>query len=129
MVGGGSEVDEAFESASHSFCELDDTVYGLDGCGGHARVEVGQDSVPMLANGPRQRTERAKATACCPTAPPGKFNLGNLAIRAGVDSLERLTQTHRAAKFSVLTREIFTLLLTLLAQVSRRCRASSTSHL
>ena len=31
VVGGGSEVDEVLESPSHSFCELDDIVYGLDG--------------------------------------------------------------------------------------------------
>src|SRR6516165_12073517 len=117
MVGGGSEVDEVFESASHSFCELDDTVYGLDGCGSHARVEVGQDSVPMLANGPGQRTERAEATACCPTAPPGKFSLGNLALRAGVNSLQSLPQTHRSTKFGVLTTETFTLFLAFLSQV------------
>src|SRR6516162_4678298 len=52
-----------------------------------------------------------------PATPPVKFTFGNVALRAGVDSLERLTQTHRAAKFAVLTGEIFTLLLPLLAQV------------
>jgi hypothetical protein len=62
VVGGGSEVDEVLESPSHSFCELDDAVYGLDGCGGHASVEVGQDSIPMLANGLGQRTERVEAS-------------------------------------------------------------------
>ena len=30
MVSGGSEVKQVFESASHSFCQLDYPVYGLD---------------------------------------------------------------------------------------------------
>ena len=51
MVGGGSEVDEAFESPSHSLRKLDCAVYGLNGCGSHASVKVGQDAIPMLANG------------------------------------------------------------------------------
>jgi hypothetical protein len=34
MVGNGSEIDEVFESPSHSFCELDDPVDGPDGSGG-----------------------------------------------------------------------------------------------
>src|SRR6516225_1021339 len=117
VVGGGSEVDEVLESPSHSFCELDDTVNGLDGCGGHASVEVGQDSIPMLANGLGQSTERAEATACCPATPPLKFNFGNSALRGGVNSLKRLTTAHRTAEFGVLTTEAFTLRLTLLTQV------------
>src|ERR1700745_3418915 len=80
-------------------------------------VEVGQDSIPMLTNGLGQSTERVEATACCPTTPPVKFSFGNVALGAGVNSLQRLPQTHRSAKFGVLTREIFTLLLTLPAQV------------
>jgi len=117
VVGGGSEVDEVLESPSHSFCELDDTVNGLDGCGGHASVEVGEDSIPMLANGLGQSTERVEATACCPATPPLKFGFGNLALRAGINGLERLTKTHRSAKFGVLTTEIFTLHLTFLTEV------------
>src|SRR6516165_2798646 len=111
VVGGGSEVDEVLESPSHSFCELDDTVNGLDGCGGHASVEVGEDSIPMLANGLGQSTERVEATACCPATPPLKFSFSNLALRAGVNRLETLTKTHRSTKFGVLTTEIFPLFL------------------
>src|SRR6516164_11407101 len=71
----------------------------------------------MLPNGLGQLAEGAEATARCPAAPPVKFSFGNLALRAGINSLERLTQTHCSAKFGVLATEIFTLLLTLLAQV------------
>ena len=85
LVGGGSEVDEVFKSASHSFCELDDTVYGLNGCGGHVSVEVGQDSIPMLANGLGQSAKGVETTTRRPTTPPPKFSLGNVAFGAGVD--------------------------------------------
>src|SRR6266436_4531670 len=68
----------------------------------------------MLPNGLGQLAEGAEATAGCPATPPLKFSFGNLALRAGVNSLERLTQTHCAAEFGVLATEIFTLLLTLL---------------
>jgi hypothetical protein len=56
----------------------------------------------MLPNGLGQLAEGAEATARCPATPPLKFSFGNLALRAGVNSLERLTQTHRAAEFGVL---------------------------
>src|SRR5215831_14161955 len=71
----------------------------------------------MLPNRLGQFAEGAKAAARCPATPPVKFSFGNLALRVGVNSLERLTQTHGSAKFGVLATEIFTLLLTLLAQV------------
>jgi hypothetical protein len=71
----------------------------------------------MLVNGLGQIAEGAEATARCPATPPVKFSFGNLAVRAGVNSLESLTKTHRAAKFGVLATEIFTLLLTLLTEV------------
>src|SRR5215510_3351120 len=71
----------------------------------------------MLPNGLGQFAKGAKATARCPATPPVKFSFGNLALRVGVNSLERLTQTHCSAKFGVLATEIFTLLLTLLTQV------------
>ncbi len=45
MIGCGSEVDEVSKSPSHSFCELDDTVDGLDGSGGQLGIEVGEDSI------------------------------------------------------------------------------------
>ena len=41
VVSGGSEVDEVFKSPSHSFCQLDYTVDGLDRRGGQLSVEVG----------------------------------------------------------------------------------------
>src|ERR1700752_2058732 len=71
----------------------------------------------MLANGLGQIAERAQATARGPATPPVKFSLGNLAVRACVNGLESLTKTHRAAKFRILTTEIFTLLLTILIEV------------
>src|SRR2546430_2433427 len=71
----------------------------------------------MLTNGLWPGAEGNLATVRCPATPPLKFGFGNLALRAGVNSLESLTQTHRAAKFGILTREIFTLLLTLRTQV------------
>src|SRR5215813_5765913 len=71
----------------------------------------------MLPNGLGQFAEGAKATARCPATPPLKFSFGNLALRASVNSLERLAQTHCSAKFGVLATEIFTLLLTLLTRV------------
>src|SRR6266850_1113115 len=73
--------------------------------------------MPMLANGLGQIAEGAEATARGPATPPVKFSFGNLAVRACVNGLESLTQTHRAAKLRVLTTEIFTLLLTILIEV------------
>ena len=69
----------------------------------------------MLANGLGQITERAEAIARGPATPPVEFSFGKLAV--GVNGLGSLTQTHRSTKFGVLTREIFTLLLTLFTQV------------
>src|SRR6266403_1933010 len=71
----------------------------------------------MLTNGPGQITEGTEPTPRCPATPPVKFSFGDLPVRACVNGLESLTKTNRAAKFSVLTTEIFTLLLTLLIQV------------
>src|SRR5258705_7093323 len=41
----------------------------------------------MLPNGLGQLAEGAEATARCPATPPLKFSFGNLALRAGVNSL------------------------------------------
>src|SRR5271166_3202878 len=71
----------------------------------------------MLANGLGQMAKGAEATARRPATPPVKFSFGKLALRVCVDGLESLTKTHRAAKFGVLTTEIFTLLLTLFSEV------------
>src|ERR1700694_820971 len=71
----------------------------------------------MLANGLSQIAEGSEPAAGCPATPPVKFSLGELAVRAGVNGLKSLTQTHRATKFGVLAREIFSLLLTLLTEV------------
>jgi hypothetical protein len=71
----------------------------------------------MLPNGLGQIAEGAEATARCPATPPVKLSFGNLAVGAGVNGLESLTKTHRAAKFRVLTTEIFTFLLTILIEV------------
>src|ERR1700737_3312223 len=71
----------------------------------------------MLANGLSQIAEGSEPAARCPATPPVKFSLGELAGRAGVNGLKSLTQTHRATKFGVLAREIFSLLLTLLTEV------------
>jgi hypothetical protein len=46
MVGCGSKVDEVSKSPSHSFCELDGPIDGLDGSGGQLCIEVGQDPIP-----------------------------------------------------------------------------------
>src|SRR5208282_3312095 len=61
--------------------------------------------------------EGTEATARRPTTPPLEFSFGKLAVGACVNSLESLTKTHRTAKFSVLTAEISTLLLTLLTEI------------
>src|SRR5271156_5593254 len=71
----------------------------------------------MLANGLGQIAEGAETAARCPATPPGKLRFGSLAVRAGVNSLESLPKTHRAAKPCVLATEIFTLLLTLFTEV------------
>ena len=71
----------------------------------------------MLANGLGQMAKGAEATARRPATPPVKFSFGKLALGVCVNGLESLAKTHRAAKFSVLTTEIFTLLLTLLSEV------------
>src|SRR5271157_6101082 len=71
----------------------------------------------MLANGLGQMAKGAEATARRPATPPVKFSFGKPALGVCVNGLESLAKTHRAAKFSVLTTEIFTLLLTLLSEV------------
>jgi len=40
VVGGGSEVDKAFKSPSHLLGKLDCAVYGLNGCGSHAKIQA-----------------------------------------------------------------------------------------
>src|ERR1700730_2540550 len=71
----------------------------------------------MLANGLGQMAKGAEAAARRPATPPVKFSFGHLALGVSVNGLESLTQTHRTAKFGVLTTEIFTLLLTILTEV------------
>src|ERR1700730_5018514 len=71
----------------------------------------------MLANGLGQMAKGAEAAARRPATPPVKFSFGYLALGVSVNGLESLTQTHRTAKFGVLTTEIFTLLLTILTEV------------
>jgi hypothetical protein len=64
MVGCGSEVDEVSKSPSHSYCELDDTVDGLDGSGGQLGIEVGEDaiqSVPIRESGDSHLTHKNSA--------------------------------------------------------------------
>jgi hypothetical protein len=78
MVGSGSEVDEVSKSSSHSFCELDDTVDGLDCSGGQLGVEVGEDAIQILTNSPGQMAEGAEAAARCPTTSPPEFCFGKL---------------------------------------------------
>jgi hypothetical protein len=58
-----------------------------------------------------------RPAAHCPTVPPGKFRFGTVAVGVSVNRLESFTKTHRPAKFSVLSTEVFALLLTLLAEV------------
>ena len=74
MVGCGSEVDEVSKSPSHSYCELDDTVDGLDGSGGQLGIEVGEDaiqSVPIRESGDSHLTHKKfgwhmeSQIACC----------------------------------------------------------------
>ena len=117
MVGCGSEVDEVSKSPSHSFCELDDTVDGLDGSGGQLGIEVGEDAIQILTNGLGQMAEGPEAAARCPTTPPPEFSFGKLAVGVCVNGLESLTQTHRTAKLSVLATEVFTLRLTLWTEI------------
>src|SRR5258708_10970022 len=62
-------------------------------------------------------TEGSEATSRGPATPPVKFSFGYLALGVSVNGLESLTQTHRTAKFGVLTTEIFALLLTSLTAV------------
>src|SRR5258708_13281054 len=62
-------------------------------------------------------TEGSEATSRGPATPPVKFSFGYLALGVSVNGLESLTQTHRTAKFGVLTTEIFALLLTILTEV------------
>src|SRR5271170_3060795 len=117
MVCSGSEVDEVSKSSSHSFCELDDTVDGLDCSGGQLGVEVGEDAIQILTNSLGQMAEGAEAAARCPTTPPPEFCFGKLAVGVCVNGLESLTQTHRTAKLSVLATEVFTLCLTLRTEI------------
>src|ERR1700745_1782326 len=69
-VGGGSEVEEVSKAPSHSFCQLDDPVDGLDGSGGQLGVEIGQDPIPERTNGHGQMAKGPKAAARGPTTPP-----------------------------------------------------------
>src|SRR5271170_6776228 len=117
MISCCSEVDEVSKSPSHSFCELDDTVDGLDGSGGQLGIEVGEDAIQILTNGLGQMAEGTEATARGPTTPPPEFSFGKLAVGVCVNGLESLTQTHRTAKLSVLATEVFTLRLTLWTEV------------
>jgi len=117
MVGCGSEVGEVSKSPSHSFCELDDTVDGLDGSGGQLGVEVGEDAIQILTNGLGQMAEGGEAAARCPTTPPPEFSFGKLAVGVCVNGLESLAQSHRAAKLSVLATEVFPLRLTLRGEI------------
>src|SRR6266481_8222298 len=71
----------------------------------------------MLSNGLGYIAEGAEATARGPATPPVKFSFGQLAVGVCVNGLESLTQTHRTAKFGVLTTEIFTLLLAILTEI------------
>src|SRR4029077_5446665 len=71
----------------------------------------------MLSNGLGQMAEGSEATARRPTAPPLEFSFGKLAVGVCVNGLESLTQTHRPAKFRVLTTEVLTLRLTLLTEI------------
>jgi hypothetical protein len=117
MISCAPEADEVSKSQSHSFCELDDTVDGLDGSGGQLGIEVGEDAIQMLTNGLGQMAKGPEAAACCPTTPPPKFSFGELPVGVCVNSLESLTQTHRTAKLSVLATDVFTLRLTLWAEI------------
>ena len=90
MVSCGSEVDEVSKSSSHSFCELDDTVHGLDGSGGQLGIKVGEDAIQVLTNGLGQMAEGTEATARCPTPPPPEFSFGKLAVGVCVNGLESL---------------------------------------
>ena len=92
-------------------------------------IEVGQDPIPLLANGLGQMAERAEAAARGPATPPAQFSFGKLAVGVCVNGLESLTQTHRTAKFSVLATEIFTLRLTLRTEIPSVAAQSSTSPL
>src|SRR6201995_1489051 len=117
MVSCGSKVDEVSKTPSHSFCELDDTVDGLDCSGGQLGIEVGEDAVQILTNGLGQMAEGLEATTCCPTAPPPEFSFGKLGVGVCVNGLESLTQTHRTAKLSVLATEVLTMRLTLWTEI------------
>ena len=117
MVSGGSEVDEVSKSSSHSFCELDDTVDGLDCSGGQFGIEVGEDAIQILTNGLGQMTEGPEATARCPTTPPPEFSFGELPVGVCVNGLESFTQSHRTAKLSVLATELLTMRLTLWTEI------------
>src|SRR5260370_19876966 len=71
----------------------------------------------MLANGLGQMGKAAEPTAHRPATAPVEFSFGKLAFGVCVNGWESLEKSHRGAKFSVLTTEIFTLLLTLLSEV------------
>ncbi len=50
-VGDGLEVEEVFKTARHAFEELDFAVYGFDEAAGDARLDGGEDSVPVGFHG------------------------------------------------------------------------------
>jgi hypothetical protein len=47
-------------------------------------IEVGENSIPMLANRLGKLAEGVEATTRCPATPPLEFSFGNLAFQAGV---------------------------------------------
>src|SRR5580658_3836445 len=113
MVSCSSEVEEVSKSPSHSFCELDDTVDGLDCSGGQLGIEVGEDAIQLPTNGLGQMAEGAEATARCPTAAPAQCSLGKMAVGVCVNGLESLTQPPRTTELCVLAIEVVTVPFTL----------------
>jgi hypothetical protein len=75
---------------------------------GKLGIEVGEDDIQILTNvwAKSQKGQRRLRSAQPP--PPSKFSLGELALGACVNGLERLRQTHRTAKLSDCGTEVFT---------------------
>src|ERR1700674_1977833 len=58
-----------------------------------------------------------EAAARCPTTPPPQLGFGKLAVGVCVNGLERIAQTHRTAKLSVLPTEVVTMCLPLWTEI------------